>query len=75
MDFALNAYNTYATVQNKIDKINADIQGLGPTFKPIIGTSKQDFLNKVEAEGAKIPSATAAVATAVPATVTAKAVS
>ena len=24
VDFALNAYNTYATVQNKIDKINAD---------------------------------------------------
>ena len=59
LDFALNAYNTYATVQNKIDKINADIQGLGPTFKPIIGISKQDFLNKVQAEGANIPIAPA----------------
>ena len=61
LDFALNAYNTFTTVQNKIDKINADIQGLGPTFKPIIGVSKQDFLNKVEAEGAKIPTTTTPV--------------
>jgi hypothetical protein len=69
LDFALNAYNTFATIQNKIDKINADIQGLGPTFKPIIGISKQDFLNKVQAEGANIP-----IAAAVPVTATATAV-
>ena len=64
LDFALNAYNTYVTVQNKIDEVNAQAQSLGPTFKPIIGVSKQDFLNKVEASGAKIPSATVPAAAA-----------
>jgi uncharacterized protein (UPF0147 family) len=66
LDFALNAYNTYVTVQNKIDEVNADVLSLGPTFKPIIPTSKQDFLNKVQAEGAKIPTTTVPAAAKAP---------
>ena len=67
VDFALNAQNTYITVVNKFDKINAQIAHVGDTFNPAIGVSKADLIKKVEEADRKalptgLPPATAATA-------------
>jgi len=49
--FALNAYNTYINVQNKIDLINKQVAHAGKDFNPALPISKEDFVTKVEEKG------------------------